>query len=124
MAVPWSTLFGAIPWSDVIARAPDIAQGARKLWQKAGRRGDPPPDASPVAPSLDVRVDALAARLAEVAARQQDSAELLAALATQQAELIRATDALHRRARLLGIACAILGLALAGLATAILVRAA
>ena len=90
-------------------------RGSRPAGQGAGRRGDPPPDASPVAPSLDVRVDALAARLAEVAARQQDSAELLAALATQQAELIRATDALHARTRLLGGACAVLTLALIGL---------
>jgi hypothetical protein len=36
MALPWSTLVKAIPWSDVIAKAPDIAQGARKLWQKVG----------------------------------------------------------------------------------------
>lgn len=114
MAVPWSTLFGAIPWSDVIARAPDIAQGARKLWSKVGRRGDPPP-ADVVAPSLDVRVAALDARLAELTTRQQDGAELLAALAAQQAELIRATDALHARTRLLGGACAVLALALIGL---------
>ncbi len=36
MALPWSTLVKAIPWSEVIARAPDLAQSARKLWQKAG----------------------------------------------------------------------------------------
>ena len=38
MPLPWSTLVKAIPWSDVIAKAPDIAQGARKLWQQVSTR--------------------------------------------------------------------------------------
>ena len=38
MAAPWSVLFSAIPWSDVIAHAPTVAKGAKKLWQKVGKR--------------------------------------------------------------------------------------
>ena len=43
MPVPWSALFSAIPWGDVIAQAPELAQGARKLWQKVGKREATPP---------------------------------------------------------------------------------
>lgn len=97
MPVPWSALFSAIPWTDVIAKAPELAQGARKLWQKVGKREatpPAPPEKTPAssAPSLGERIDALDTRLADVGARQQESAELLAALATQNAELIRATE--------------------------------
>ena len=62
------------------------------------------PGASP-----EARLAALEARLAESDLRQQESAELLAALAAQNADLVRAVDELQRRARLLGV---LLGVAL------------
>ena len=105
MAAPWSVLFSAIPWSDVIAHAPTVAKGAKKLWQKVGKRpaADAPADVPMEAPGASPE-----ARLAESGLRQQESAELLAALAAQNADLVRAVDELQRRARLLG---ALLGLA-------------
>ena len=114
MAAPWSVLFSAIPWSDVIAQAPTVAKGAKKLWQKVGKRpaaDDAPADvpATPAGASPEARLAALEARLAESGLRQQESAELLAALAAQNADLVRAVDELQRRARLQG---ALLGLAL------------
>ena len=113
MPVPWSALFSAIPWTDVIAKAPELAQGARKLWQKVGKRptADTPADVPMEAPGVspDARLAALETRLAESDLRQQESAELLAALAAQNADLVRAVDELQRRARLLG---ALLGLTL------------
>lgn len=118
MALPWSALFSAIPWTDVIAKAPDIAQGARKLWQKTAKRGAdaaaPPTPAGPAAPSLETRLAALESLNAELALRQQQSAELLAALATQNADLVQAAEALRRRVRQLSMAVGALagGLAL------------
>lgn len=114
MAAPWSVLFSAIPWSDVIAHAPTVAKGAKKLWQKVGKRpaADTPAADMPVeAPggTPEARLAALETRLAEFELRQQESAELLAALAAQNADLVHAVDELQRRARLLG---ALLGLAL------------
>jgi len=111
MAVPWSALFSAIPWTDVIAKAPDLAQGARRLWQKVGRRdATPPPDVAP-ATAAAIPAEALIAeledRLAELAARQQESTHLLAELAEQNAGLVRATEELRRRLRALGIGLAI-----------------
>ncbi|WP_298600101.1 hypothetical protein [Zoogloea sp.] len=127
MAAPWSALFSAIPWSDVIAHAPTVAKGAKKLWQKVGKRpaaDDTPADvpAAPAGASPEARLAALEARLAESELRQQESAELLAALAAQNADLVRAVDELQRRTRLLG---ALLGLALligAGALAATLLR--
>ncbi|GLT24066.1 hypothetical protein GCM10007933_35370 [Zoogloea oryzae] len=126
MPVPWSALFSAIPWTDVIAKAPELAQGARKLWQKVGKREatQPAPPEAPAssAPSFGERIDALDARLADVGARQQESAELLAALATQNAELIRATEELRSRVRQLGIGFVVLAAGLLGTLGLLLIR--
>ena len=121
MAAPWFALFSAIPWSDVIAHAPTVAKGAKKLWQKVGKRpaADAPADVPMEAPgtSPEARLAALEARLAESDLRQQESAELLAALASQNADLVRATEELRRRVRILSIGLGIaLLLALAALA--------
>ncbi|WP_374482021.1 hypothetical protein [Zoogloea sp.] len=101
MAAPWSALFSAIPWSDVIAHAPTVAKGARKLWQKVGKHhaDETEAPAAPATTDPDSRFGAIDARLAELEARQQDSAELLAA---QNAELVRAAEALRRRVQILG----------------------
>jgi hypothetical protein len=126
MPVPWSALFSAIPWTDVIAKAPELAQGARKLWQKVGKREatPPAPPETPAssAPSIGERIDALDAHLADVGARQQESAELLAALATQNAELIRATEELRGRVRQLGIGFVVFAAGLLGTLGLILIR--
>ena len=127
MAAPWFALFSAIPWTDVITHAPTVAKGAKKLWQKVSSRKATDTEtpgssavADPVA-SPEARIFALEARLAESDARQQESAELLAALASQNADLVRATEELRRRVRTLGIGLGIaLVLALAALAVSLL----
>lgn len=111
MAAPWSVLFSAIPWSEVIAHAPTVAKGAKKLWQKVGKRkaGDTAPPVPAVDPgaSPEARLAGLEARVTEFELRQADSAELLAELATQNADLVRAVDELRRRTRLLGLLLAL-----------------
>lgn len=66
----------------------------------------------------DERLAALEFRLAESDVRQQESAELLAALAGQNADLVRATEELRRRVRSLSI---MLGLTFAAALTALVV---
>lgn len=123
MAAPWFALFSAIPWTDVITHAPTVAKGAKKLWQQISSRkaaDTETPSGSTVADPVarpEARIAALETRLAESDARQQESAELLAALASQNADLVRATEELRRRARILSIGLGIaLPLALAALA--------
>lgn len=111
MALPWSTLVKAIPWSDVISKAPDLAQGARKLWQKAsGQSVAGERQAGPETPPADsdTRFASLESRLAELATRQQDATEILAALATQNAELVSTADTLRRQLRRLWISVGLL----------------
>lgn len=114
MAAPWFTLFRAIPWSDVITHAPGVAKGARKLWEKVATRQNTEAATTAAAPaaSAEQRLAVLEARLAEIDARQQDSAELLAELASQNAELVRAAEALRRRVRFLGFGLALVLIAL------------
>ena len=110
MAAPWFALFSAIPWTDVITHAPTVAKGAKKLWQQISSRkatDTETPGGSTVADPVarpEARIAALETRLAESDARQQESAELLAALASQNAELVGAVAALRQRNRLLAAA--------------------
>ena len=127
MAAPWFALFSAIPWTDVITHAPTVAKGAKKLWQQISSRkaaDTETPGGSTVADPVarpEARIAALETRLAESDARQQESAELLAALASQNADLVRATEELRRRVRILSIGLGIaLLLALAALAVSFL----
>ena len=125
MAAPWSVLFSAIPWSDVIAHAPTVAKGAKKLWQKVGKRkaaDAPPMPAVDPGASPEARLAALEARVAEFELRQADSAELLAELATQNADLVRAVDELRRRTRVMGLLLTLALLAGGGALTALLLR--
>ncbi|MDD3354782.1 hypothetical protein [Zoogloea sp.] len=127
MALPWSTLVKAIPWSDVIAKAPDIAQGARKLWQKAAQRTDTTHPEDMPAPETasglaDMRLAELEGRLAQLNARQQETAELLAALAAQNAELVRLGDNMRARLGRLTFACAFLTAGLLGLGLLLILR--
>ena len=127
MAAPWFALFSAIPWTDVITHAPTVAKGAKKLWQQISSRkaaDTETPGGSTVADPVarpEARIAALETRLAESDARKQQSAELLAALASQNADLVRATEELRRRVRTLGIGLGIaLVLAFAALAVSLL----
>ncbi|MBN9697786.1 MAG: hypothetical protein J0L85_18510 [Zoogloea sp.] len=123
MALPWSTLVKAIPWSDVIAKAPDLAQGARKLWQKAAGQRQGGVEAPPGGSDGDTRLAGLEARLTELGARQQEITELLAALATQNAELVTTADTLRRQLRRLWITVGVAAaLGLSGLILALLGR--
>ena len=49
MPFPWIAAAKAIPWSSVIAAAPDIARGARDLWKRVKKRDEqnPAPESPP-----------------------------------------------------------------------------
>ena len=71
---------------------------------------------------MEARLAALEARVAEFELRQADSAELLAQLAAQNADLVRAVDELRRRARLMGLLLTVALLAGGGALAALLLR--
>ncbi len=95
----------AVPWSTIISNAPTIVGGAKKLAALVRNQ----PDAAPV--DLAVRSDSaltnaastiaiLERRVQALEKQQQETAELLRALADNNAQMTRALEALHRRAKL------------------------
>ena len=54
MPISWLTVLKAVPWGDVISNAPVVVDGARKLWNNVGRKGDTAPGpAQPTAAATD-----------------------------------------------------------------------
>jgi hypothetical protein len=87
----------AVPWSVIIANAPALVEGARKLLDK--RR-------STEAGDLPVDETSLARRLAALEGRERRMLELIESLANSNQQLIVALDGMRRRLRI-GFAVAI-----------------
>ncbi|PKO33082.1 MAG: hypothetical protein CVU34_14980 [Betaproteobacteria bacterium HGW-Betaproteobacteria-7] len=105
MAIGWMTILKSVPWTDVIRNAPKVAEGAKKLWNNVGGKGDA---AEAMNPSLDANqapAAQLAALRSQVESLQEQmlaSSEVIQALAEQNAQLIVRIET-HRR-RLLWLA--------------------
>lgn len=106
MALPWMTILSNVPWSDVLGKAPIIADGAKKLWQGMGRKnGDgaasdlaetTPPDAD-----FTTRLTSLEAVQRKLRTQILASGELIQALSEQNAQLVAQIDANRRLVRAL-----------------------
>jgi hypothetical protein len=101
MAAGWLTALKLIPWDDVVANAPAVLRGAKKLWGKAGHAGQAPD-----------RVGALEQEVAQLREQADTAAAVIASLAEQNARLVEAVDLLRVRTRILMAACGLLALAL------------
>lgn len=110
MAIGWITLLKTVPWADVIATAPVVADGAKKLWKTVGRKKQagedtPAEDAVTIVPEADAatklqaRLLALESTSQELHAQMLASSELINALAEQNTELVKRVEA--NRVRLL-----------------------
>lgn len=123
MAIGWLTAFKAIPWGDVIAAAPTVAQGAKKLWGAVGR-GDAGSAAAPGSLSADAegRLRTLEAQIAGLQRENAASSELIKSLAEQNSRLVDAVEILRVRTRALLALCLALAVLLAGLALWLLWR--
>lgn len=104
MPLPWKTILSNVPWSDVIGKAPVIADGARKLWNNIGRKADngsatDSPEDAVAAHETDLsgRLAALEAGQRELRAQLLASGELIQALSEQNAQLVTQLDAQRRR---------------------------
>jgi hypothetical protein len=107
MGIGWITAFKVIPWGDVIAAAPAVAQGAKKLWTTVRNRNPEEADDAPPAGSAESRLRALEARMAELARQNAASSELIQSLAEQNSRLVEAVEILRVRTRALLVLCAI-----------------
>jgi hypothetical protein len=110
MAIPWLAAFKVIPWKEVVTAAPSVLEGTRKLWntvnrteQQAPAPAEPAKEAGPTGvdrlAAIDARVRVLETRTAEISREAVSSADLMRALAEQNALLVKAVDILRRRTR-------------------------
>jgi hypothetical protein len=78
----------AVPWSMILANAPAVVEGARKLLDKRRSPGQAADDDAGVAE-----------RVAALESRERRMIELIESLARSNQQLIEAIDVLRRRAR-------------------------
>ena len=125
MAIGWLSVLKAVPWTEVIANAPKVADGAKKLWNSVGKKApQPAPDAVPPSEpdadtlgELETRLAAMEAAASELHAQMLASSEVIHSLAEQNTQLISGVQTLRARARWLGGAVLLaLAVALASLA--------
>lgn len=112
MAIGWLAVLKSVPWSEVIANAPKVADGAKKLWntvaKKPARSGEADTWAAEAAKepqslaALGARCAALEAAVAEMHGQLLASSELINALADQNAQLVQRIEANRRRVLWLG----------------------
>lgn len=110
MAVGWISLLSAVPWKEVISKAPAIADGAKKLWNTVTKKV-PAENTSPfeipsgastdaeIISRLLVKLNAVDVTLSELQKQMLTSSELIQALAMQNTELIKRVEANRIRLR-------------------------
>lgn len=103
----WLAALKMVPWDVVVGNAPIVVDGARKLWNAAGRKKTET-DEEPVALTTESRLESLEAEVSNLQREMASSAELIKALADQNAQLVQAVAVLRRRQRLLTGALAVL----------------
>ena len=113
----WLTALKLVPWVDVVRSAPQIAEGARKLWQTVGRNKAERPAAgaaisSPAATEGNEPLAALTTRVLALERELADATELIHSLAEQDKQLIAQIERLQHRERWLWRALAVLALGL------------
>lgn len=107
MAIGWLALLKYVPWSDVIANAPVVVDGAKKLWSATARKTDAAAAADDGAAAVATQQDERAQLLGRVAALEREqselrqrllaSSELIKALAEQNAQAVRQIEVIRVR---------------------------
>jgi len=111
MATGWWSVLKTVPWSEVINAAPQVASGARRLWDTVARKSSMPPGAPMEAmpeedpfDTLFLRVDKNEANLADLRTQMLQASEIIANLADQNAQLIAKMELARTRLLWLGVA--------------------
>ncbi|CAN7430189.1 hypothetical protein [Massilia sp. LjRoot122] len=114
MATGWWSVLKTVPWSEVINAAPQVATGARRLWdtvaRKSGTAPGMPAAGMEAAPEEDIfghllmRVEKNEMTLADLRTQMLQASEIIANLADQNAQLIAKMDAARSRMLWLGVA--------------------
>ncbi|WP_312517035.1 hypothetical protein [Massilia sp.] len=114
MAAGWWSVLKTVPWSEVIHAAPQVASGARRLWDTVNRRqgamaaDDLAPEAyaheEDVLGAVVARMEHNEAVLIDLHNQMRSASELIANLADQNAQLIAKVDAQRTKIVWLGAA--------------------
>ena len=105
MAAPWLTVLKVVPWIEVIRKAPEIAEGARKFWHAvSGKQGSHEPKVYEVPYSelqsdddREARIQSLEMQLAKLQTQMVESSKLLKTLADQNEQLVAGLEEGRRR---------------------------
>ena len=117
----WLTALKLVPWGDVVKSAPQIAEGARKLWQSVGNSSPKRPRAAPEAVPLPVPGDEsqaiaqLGARVAQLERELAEASGLIHSMAEQDKQLVGQIAHLQRRLRWHAVLLGVVALALLAL---------
>lgn len=124
MAIGWLAVLQAVPWGQVIDNAPQIVNGAKKLWGSVSRKpaseemGEPddyvPSDPNEETEMLRQRLSSLEKSTAELHEQMVTSTALIKELAEQNAQLIKHIEANRVRTfrlAVLGITASIVAVA-------------
>lgn len=114
MAAGWWTVLKTVPWSDVISAAPQVATGARRLWDTVNRKSGAIDPATGLSPEMAVqeddiiglllaRADQNDAELSDLRNQMRSASELIANLADQNAQLIAKIDVQRQKITWLGV---------------------
>ncbi|WP_334190136.1 hypothetical protein [Noviherbaspirillum sp.] len=112
MATNWISALKLVPWADVVKNAPFVADSAKKLWKSVAKEEAAPAQApvetvqalSPEMQALqeiDSRIAFLESKVTTLQQEMVSSAELITALADQNAQLIKTTGELRSKMRLI-----------------------
>lgn len=92
MALGWLALLKVVPWTDVLAAAPQVAGGARKLWDAVGKKSPAETalasddDAGPA--QMKQRIDRNEATLAALHGQMLSATQIITTLADQNTVLV------------------------------------
>ncbi|OGU18222.1 MAG: hypothetical protein A2076_11675 [Geobacteraceae bacterium GWC2_53_11] len=103
MSISIFSVLKMVPWGEVISKAPEIADGAKKLWNAVAKKQaatETPTEATPseLSPevislaSLQSQLAAAEARITELHTQMLESTELIEALADQNSQLVKRLD--------------------------------
>jgi hypothetical protein len=122
MAAGWWTVLRTVPWSEVISAAPQVANGARRLWDTVNRNkqgnfdepmGVAPGMAGQEEDVFDILIKSVERNDAEVTDlrnQMRSASEIIANLADQNAQLIAKMDAQRQKMTWLAVTASLSGL--------------
>jgi hypothetical protein len=103
----WVAAFKVIPWVELIAAAPIVVRGAKKLWAEV-RHG--PEDAEEGA-DPEERLRVVEAKVADLRKDLTEATEVIRSLVEQHARLVESVGILRARVRALIVVVAVLAAA-------------